>query len=142
MATEKQIRANRLNGLQGGVKTNAGKQKVRLNAVTHGILSKETLLPGEDRRLLDKLSADIMAELQPVGEMELILVERIVSSTWRLRRSIRNERKHYHKSLDYRSEGWQYSIRYEVALERQIFRARRELSEIQQARLSKQDPYT
>lgn len=48
MTTEKQIEANRLNALKGGVKTGQGKAAVRLNAVSHGLLSKEVLLPGED----------------------------------------------------------------------------------------------
>lgn len=37
MTTDKQIIANRLNGLKGGVKTDAGKAAVRLIAVSHGI---------------------------------------------------------------------------------------------------------
>ena len=40
MVTEKQLIANRENGKLGGVKTEAGKQVTRLNAVTHGLLTK------------------------------------------------------------------------------------------------------
>ncbi len=48
MASEKQVRANRQNAQKStGPKTPEGKAAVRLNAAKHGLLSKETLLPGE-----------------------------------------------------------------------------------------------
>jgi hypothetical protein len=72
MATEKQIRANRLNALKGGVKTEEGKAAVRLNAVSHGFFCNEVLLPGEDAGLLNALSEKYMSELQPVGELETL----------------------------------------------------------------------
>ena len=91
MATEKQIKANRLNALKGGVKTEKGKAAVRLNAVTHCLLSKQVLLPGEDSSLFAALLEQILIELQPEGELEYQLVERIVSSCWLLRRALRLE---------------------------------------------------
>ena len=46
MATLKQIEANRLNALKStGPKTEAGKASVKLNAMKHGLLSKQVLLP-------------------------------------------------------------------------------------------------
>ena len=42
MASEKQIAANRLNGLKGGVKTLAGKAISCLNAVSHGMYAART----------------------------------------------------------------------------------------------------
>jgi len=43
MTTEKQIQANRLNALKGGVKTEEGKAAVRLNAPSHGFFCNEVL---------------------------------------------------------------------------------------------------
>ena len=91
MASEKQIAANRENAVNAGVKSPEGKMAVRLNAVSHGLFSKESLLPGEDADLLAQLRNNCLAELNPVGELETILVERIISSTWRLRRALRTE---------------------------------------------------
>ncbi len=49
MASEKQDRANRLNAQKStGPKTPQGRAAVRLNVAKHGILSKDSLLPGED----------------------------------------------------------------------------------------------
>jgi hypothetical protein len=87
MASEKQNRANRQNAQKStGPKTPEGKAAVRLNAAKHGLLSKETLLPGEDEAALKELAERLRAELQPAGELEGLLVERIVAAHWRLRR--------------------------------------------------------
>jgi hypothetical protein len=87
MTSEKQAKANRENALKStGPKTPEGKAAVRLNALRHGLLSKEILLPGEDEQALSELSDHLRAELKPVGEMENLLVDRIIASYWRLRR--------------------------------------------------------
>jgi hypothetical protein len=69
-----------------GPKTPEGKAAIRLNAVRHGLLSREVLLPGEDEDTLRELNERLRDELQPVGEMESLLVDRIVTAYWRLRR--------------------------------------------------------
>jgi hypothetical protein len=87
MTSEKQAQANRQNALKStGPKTPEGKAAVRLNAIKHGLLSRETLLPGEDEEALRELGERLRDELQPVGELENLLVDRIVASLWRLRR--------------------------------------------------------
>jgi len=87
VTSEKQIRANRENALKStGPKTPKGKEAVHLNAVTHGLLSQEVLLPGEDEAALRELGERVRAELQPVGELESLLVDRIIAASWRLRR--------------------------------------------------------
>ena len=80
--------ANTANAKLGGVKTEEGKAAVRLNAITHGLTSKEVLLNGEDSDTLDALRANLMAELKPQGELETFFADLIVSDIWRLRRAI------------------------------------------------------
>ncbi len=87
MTSDKQNQANRRNALEStGPKTPDGKAAVRLNALKHGLLSRETLLPGEDEEALRELGKRLRDELQPVGELENLLVDRIISAYWRLRR--------------------------------------------------------
>jgi hypothetical protein len=87
MTSDKKAEANRRNALKStGPKTPEGKAAVRLNALRHGLLSKEILLPGEDQEALRELSEHLRDELQPVGELENLLVDRIISAYWRLRR--------------------------------------------------------
>ncbi len=85
MTSEKKTEANRRNALKStGPRTPEGKNAVRLNALKHGLLSRETLLPGEDEEALGELGQTLRDELQPVGEFENLLVERITSAYWRL----------------------------------------------------------
>jgi hypothetical protein len=143
MTSEKQIQANRINALKGGVKTEEGKAIVRLNAVSYGFFSKEVLLPGEDARLMGAFREKLMAELQPQGLLETVLVDRIISSSWRLKRLLRSELKLYQNysvklnsrpRVDYRYSPWQNVVRYETTLERQIYKALHELERLQRAR--------
>ena len=87
MTSARKAEANRQNALKStGPKTPEGKTAIRLNAVQHGLLAEEILLPGEDEAALRKLGERLRTELQPVGELENLLVDRIISAHWRLRR--------------------------------------------------------
>jgi len=87
MSTVRRAEANAQNALMStGPRTPEGKSVSRLNALKHGLLSRETLLPGEDEAILTSLSERLRAELRPEGELEDLLVDRITSVVWRLRR--------------------------------------------------------
>ena len=87
MTSDKQAKANRRNALKStGPSTPEGKAAVRLNAMKHGLLSKDVLLPGEDESALKELGDRLRDELQPEGELENLLVDRITAATWRLSR--------------------------------------------------------
>jgi len=87
MTSEKKAQANRQNALKStGPKTPEGKDALRLNAIKHGLLCQEVLLPGADEEALRELSEHLWTELKPVGEMENLQVDRIIASHWRLRR--------------------------------------------------------
>jgi len=63
MTSAKKAEANRQNALKStGPKTPAGKAAVRLNALRHGLLSEEILLPGEDEEALRELEEDCPEE--------------------------------------------------------------------------------
>lgn len=54
MTSDKKKESNRRNALKStGPRTPEGKDAVRLNALKHGLLSRETLLPGEDEEALN-----------------------------------------------------------------------------------------
>ena len=92
MTSEKKIEANRQNALRStGPRTPEGKAAVRLNALKHGLLSQQVLLPGEDADALRELGEALRAELQPVGVLENLLVNRIIALFWKLQRMDRVE---------------------------------------------------
>jgi hypothetical protein len=87
MTSERQKAANRANALHStGPKTQEGKAVVRLNALRHGLLARDVVLPGEDADAFEDLLNQVRAELSPVGPIEELLVDRVVNIMWRLRR--------------------------------------------------------
>ena len=88
MATPARLAANRQNALQStGPRTPEGKALACQNARTHGLLSRHVvLLPDEDANRLAAIRHALHAELQPVGDLETLLVDRMVACAWRLRR--------------------------------------------------------
>src|SRR5262249_59767536 len=84
--------ANRLNALRStGPRTTAGKQRVRMNAIQHGLLAQDVLLPGEDVAAYNDLAQRVRAERGAAGAEEEALVDRMIACLWRLRRVARVE---------------------------------------------------
>ena len=159
MATSKQIVANRNNaGLSTGPVTESGKAIVAKNAVRHGILTREVLLKGEDEKSLGNFAERMLAELQPVGEVEVLLVDRMIASAWRLRRLVNVEVEIFRREMDsmfgelgdvglafIRRDGngadaFSKLSRYESAIERSMYRALHELQRMQAERAGQNVP--
>lgn len=84
MSSEKQAKAIRLNAEKStGPNTNEGKAVATKYATNYGILSTETLLPWENELDLITLRKRLKDSLQPRGELENLLVDRIVTLTLR-----------------------------------------------------------
>jgi hypothetical protein len=89
MATDKQINANRKNAKKStGPKTDEGKAAVSKNAVKHGIFA-DSLILGENEAYYEVFHNEMLADLAPVGAVETMLAERVISLWWRLRRAER-----------------------------------------------------
>ena len=97
MASAKQIAANRNNAQKStGPKTSAGKDVAKLNAVKHGLHARNVVLRGqhdnERMREFQKLHQRYWDHYAPAGPVEEMLVERIVTTYWRLHRVLISER--------------------------------------------------
>ena len=150
---------------KSGPKTPEGKAVSKLNALKHGILSQEVLIEGEDENTLKSLSEALIDELKPVGPIEEMLVDRIISSLWRLRRSVNAEKNTmeyikndgfilagidglFDEKQDKRikvknmltHEGVETILRYETTIERSLLKALHELERIQARRNGKDIP--
>jgi hypothetical protein len=90
MATEAQILANRRNAQKStGPRTGEGKAAVSQNAVKHGLLARHDVITSESQADFDHHRNQILDELDPVSPMESILAERVVTLSWRLKRTAR-----------------------------------------------------
>ena len=89
MSTKAQINSNRQNAQKStGPKTDEGKAAVSQNAVKHGIFA-ESVIKGENPADYEDFHDQFLAELAPVGMVESMLAERVVSLWWRLKRAER-----------------------------------------------------
>ena len=155
MTSEAKLEANRQNARKStGPKTPKGRAVVAKNAMKHGLLSKEVLMAHESKADFLAFARKMQAELSPMSELEELLVDRIISTVWRLRRAIAIETMYFEREKWDEDEEWNMwekndgkplrwnlikkshvpLTRYEVQLERSLYKAIRELREIQRNR--------
>ncbi len=105
--------------------TNAGKAIASRNATTHGLFSRDIVLPalGEDPEGYRQLEAEWMAQLPPRTLLERHYVEKIAAASWRLRRLHRWQAQLFEDTTLTESERLDRldrAMRHETALHRQI----------------------
>lgn len=89
MTSEAQRDANRANAqLSTGPKSDSGKASSARNARKLGMLSRNCLMDHESKGEFLTFAIRFRYELAPMGELEELLVDRITSCAWRLRRVI------------------------------------------------------
>lgn len=97
--------ANKRNALRStGPKTAAGKARSKLNAMKHGAYAK-VLLEGEDESRFKELFLTLLAEYNPVGFQEKLVVHEIAQTIWRKNRFKAAEAMAIHSYSFFRQEG-------------------------------------
>jgi hypothetical protein len=119
----------------GGPRAPEGKETSKHNSLKHGIFSKVVV----SRGTFDKRLNGLCCDLQPVGELEQILVEKIATLAWRYRRLIGTEVKNS-TNIDFfdpEKARWNsdHLLRYEASIERAFDRALTQLERKQRMRL-------
>jgi hypothetical protein len=150
MLSQRQIDANRRNAqFSTGPRTPEGSAAVGLNALRHGLSAQTTVLPNENPDEFQELLDAFLAEHQPAGPTETLLVEQMAMAAWRLRRMRALEtglfnvrisqlpRDENASALDPGSRAFAYDTsgsraietlsRYETRIERAFYRALHEL---------------
>src|SRR5215211_7511972 len=153
MTTQRQLEANRRNATSStGPRTPRGKAVVALNAVQHGLLSRQAVIQGESEAELVEFGKRLRGQLAPLGELELLLVDRVVSTAWRLRRAVsletmlfdteRGDSSAYYSALAYKGDRDKLQLlsRYELTLERSLYKALHELQRLQAERSGRPVP--
>lgn len=84
----------------GEMKTSGNYDAVKYNAMTHGILSRHTVLPHEDRNEFETLLSLLTKEHQPQGMTETHLVEELTGIMWRKQRVLQAESAKINKGLN------------------------------------------
>lgn len=93
------------------LEANGNYDAVKYNAVTHGILSRHTVLPHESRGEYEDLLHLLMQEHQPQGMTEAHLVEELAGIIWRKQRVLQAEGARINEGLNWatRSSGSAFS---------------------------------
>jgi len=105
--------------------SDAGKAIASRNATTHGLFTRDVVLPslGEDPEGYRQLEAEWLAQLPPRNLLERHYVEKIAAASWRLRRFHRWEAQLFEDDTLTESERLDRldkALRHETALHRQI----------------------
>ncbi len=91
-ASEAQILANRRNAaLSTGPKTAEGKERSRANALKHGLTGDGIVLSPVDAPEVERLTTELEAELRPSGNVARALVRRVATCIVRMERSVAQE---------------------------------------------------
>lgn len=96
ITSSKQAAANRANARNStGPATPEGKQKSRLNGLTHGLRTSDVVLTvgraAEDPEAYQSLLNSMLADFRPKTALERGLIERLAVCFWRSRRALRLE---------------------------------------------------
>ncbi len=138
MATQAQFTANRANAQQStGPKSFNGKATSSMNALRTGIYSAKVLLPGEDPAVYEEMRRNLMEENRPANTIELMCVELVAQSWWRMQRATRLSQEALEESLTGDGDQSRYQ-RFEAlreAIERSWKRACDHLQKIQANRI-------
>jgi len=92
MTTQARVTANRLNSQKStGPRTLEGKSSSSKNAIKHGLLSREVVLPDEDFDAFTQMSTAILEDMSPAGPLENAIAQLATAALWRLYRVRRIE---------------------------------------------------
>src|SRR5437016_11145406 len=87
MSSQRRKDSSRANGARSkGPITPEGKARACLNATTHGMCAKTTVLDCEDHATYDRYHDSYVARMRPASDVEADLVEQMVYAQWRIRR--------------------------------------------------------
>ncbi len=101
MTTEAQINANRLNAQKStGPRTPEGKAVSALNALKHGLLTREGFIRGEDEIDYQIHREYLWGYLLPGSPLEEILANQIIDRTWRLKRCAQDQAEAFASLFD------------------------------------------
>jgi hypothetical protein len=115
-----------------GPKTAAGKARVSVNALTHGLASARLVVPGEHPEDWAGHCRRMVEALAPAGPVEAALAERVASALWRLQRVTAYEEAAIAERHDLEAPSARLLpgpldidkiIRYEAHLNRQLYQA-------------------
>jgi hypothetical protein len=134
--SSRKLQANRENSKKStGPKTPAGKAISSWNSVQHGLLSKKlATTASQDKEAFARLLASLQQDLEPVGTLEEVLIEKIAHEYWRLGIAASYETSELVKEHSFMRLSIDKVLRYQTTINRQLFQAINQLERLQRLR--------
>ena len=101
----------------------------------HGLLSKR--LPpiyDQHKKQFARLFTNLHQDLEPVGTLEEVLVEKIAQEYWRLGLAAEHEAKEFARSSPFAGTTIDRILRYQTTINRQLYQAINQLERLQRLR--------
>src|SRR5947209_7061350 len=107
MGSEAKRISNRRNSAGStGPKTTIGKQRVRTNALKHGLFSRELMITDEEKSDFQQLQRMLCEQLNPATALQHVAFEKIVICCWRCKLAMRFEMRRVRAQLDFDSQDY------------------------------------
>jgi hypothetical protein len=135
-SSARKIEANRMNAKKStGPKTSVGKTISSWNSTQHGLLSERLpFIHGKDKEQFDRLLSSLRQDLEPVGTVEEVLVEKIAQEYWRLGVAAWHEAEELGRSKPFTKTSIDRILRYQTTINRQLYQAINQLERLQRLR--------
>jgi hypothetical protein len=141
-SSPRKIEANRRNAKKStGPKTSRGKTISSWNSTRHGLLAERLpSIPDKDKKHFARLLSSLRQDLEPVGTVEEVLVERIAQEYWRLGVAARHEAEEPGRPKPFGKTSIDRILRYETMINRQLYQAINQLERLQRLRKGENVP--
>ncbi len=135
-SSPRKIAANRANAQRStGPKTSQGKTMSSWNSTRHGLLSNRLpLLYGRSKKQFTRLLRSLQQDLEPVGTLEEVLVEKIAHEYWRIGVAAHHEAADLSRENPFKHSSMDRLVRYQTTINRQLFQAMNQLERLQRLR--------
>jgi hypothetical protein len=126
-----------------GPRTAAGKQRSARNSWKHGFTSTELHVAAHEQEEFDAFKNDLLNEVQPAGTIQMILFNALLFASWSLLRIARMEAEYMAQGPEALMDpdirkALELLNRYHARHERSLYRARKELEQLQTAEIVRQ----
>jgi len=118
-----------------GPKTSRGKTISAWSSTRHGLLSNRLLLLyGRSKKQFTRLLRSLQLDLEPVGTLEEVLVEKIAHEYWRVGVAAFHEAEDLSQATPFKRTSIDRLVRYQTTINRQFFQAMNQLERLQRLR--------
>jgi hypothetical protein len=126
-----------------GPRSEAGKQRSSRNSLKHGLAASDVHVTEDEREEFDEFKSALLKDLQPRGATQMLFFNNLLLASWSLLRISRMEAAYLNQGPEALEDpeirkALELLHRYQARHERSLYRARKELEQLQTAEIVRQ----